>query len=347
MSSKTADRLRDGAMAIWFTGPRRAEVLPDPAPPPGRGEVTVKALTSMISTGTELRYFRGEVDLTADIGLPTMTAGATYPVKFGYECVGEVVDVGEGSELSVGQLVFARHPHQDVFTAPVRHGNRAIVVPLPSDLDPEAAVFLNLAEVALEAVLDVPPIFGDVVVIFGQGIVGLLLLQLVRRTAQVVAVVDPLPSRRALALSLGADLALEPAADVLSAVATGVGADVSYEVSGNTAALQQAIRCTRREGTVVVGSFFGDRPVELVLTPEFHVGRQTIVSTMVGGVSPRLGGRWDFDRRTRTALALLPSLHTQELLSHRFPFESAVEAFELLDQRKHEALGVALTYGGR
>lgn len=346
LSTDQVGDLRDQSSAVWFTGPRIAEVMPDPAPPAAAGEVTVRTVTSMISAGTELKYYRGQVDAAIDIGLPTMTASSSYPIKFGYECVGEVIDAGAGTEHSVGDLVFARYPHQSVFTTPVRHGNRAIIVALPENFDPEVAVFLNLAEVALQVVLDVPPLFGEVAMIFGQGVVGLLLLQLVRRTASKVVVVDPLPARRQLALSLGADLAVEPgeAAEALKSLTGGGGADIAYDVSGNPAALQHAIRSTRREGTVVVGSFFGDRPVELVLTPEFHIGRQTIVSTMVGGISPRLAGRWDFDRRTRTALGLLPGLRTSSLLTHRFPFGSAGEAFQLLDGHQDKALGIAFTY---
>ncbi len=343
MTSETRPRT---GRAVWFTGPRRAELLPEPVRSPGDAEVTVRTLVSLISAGTEMKYYRGQVGPGVDVGLPTMAGGAGFPVKFGYECVGRVIEAGPGSPRRPGELVFARHPHQELFTTAVEHGQRAIVVGLPGGVEPEVAVFLNLAEVAVNALLDVPVRVGDVVVVFGQGVVGLLVAQLVRRTAARVVAVDPVPLRRRLALALGADVAVAPA-DAAAAVrdaSRGRGADVAFEASGAPAGLQAALRVTGREGTVAVVSFYGDRPVELVLTPEFHVGRQSIVSTMVGGLNPALRSRWDFDRRTATALELLPGLRTGELLTHRVPFERAPEAFELLDREPGDTLGIALTY---
>jgi 2-desacetyl-2-hydroxyethyl bacteriochlorophyllide A dehydrogenase len=334
--------------AVWFTAPRRAELLTEAVRPPGAREVTVRTLVSAISAGTELKYYRGHAAPEVDVGHPTMAGGPGFPVKFAYLCVGRVVEAGPGAPHRPGDLVYARHPHQDLFTAPVEHNNRAVVVRLPGDMDPEVAMFLNLAEVAVNALLDAPVSLGEVVVVFGQGVVGLFLAQLARRTARRVIVVDPLQMRRRLGVALGADAAVAPG-EVDAAVwaaSDGRGADVVFEASGAPGALQQAIRATGREGSVVVASFYGDRPVELVLTPEFHVGRQKIVSTMVGGLSPALRpSRWDFRRRTATAIELLPGLHTAEMVTHRVPFEQAAEAFRLLDETPAEVLAIALTYG--
>jgi hypothetical protein len=41
--------------AVWFTAPRRAEVLAEAVRAPGDGEVTVRTLVSLISAGTELK----------------------------------------------------------------------------------------------------------------------------------------------------------------------------------------------------------------------------------------------------------------------------------------------------
>jgi hypothetical protein len=123
-------------------------------------------------------------------------------VKFAYLRVGRVVEAGPGAAVRAGDLVYARHPHQDVFTAPVEHIGRAVVVARPPDMNPEVAVFLNLAEVAVNALLDVPVRVGDVAVVFGQGVVGLFLAQLARRTAGRLVVVDPLLARRRLGQSV-------------------------------------------------------------------------------------------------------------------------------------------------
>lgn len=333
--------------AVWFTAPRRAEILTETVRAPGAHEVTVQTIVSLISAGTEMKYYRGHADPSVGVGLPTAAGGPGFPVKFAYLCVGRVVAAGPGVSLKPGDLVYVRHPHQDLFTTPVAADGRAIVVGLPGNMDPEVAMFLNLTEVALTALIDVPVSLGDVAVVFGQGIVGILVAQLARRTAGRLVVVDPLPMRRRLALALGADEAVEPGKveATVRAASHGRGADVVFEATGAPTALQQAIRVTGREGTVVVVSFYGDRPVELILTPEFHVGRQRIVSTMVGGLNPTLRSRWDFQRRTAAAIELLPSLHTGQMVTHRVPFENAAEAFRLLDEHAAEVLAVALTYG--
>jgi 2-desacetyl-2-hydroxyethyl bacteriochlorophyllide A dehydrogenase len=337
------------ARAVWFAGPRCAEVRPEAVRAPGEGEVMVQTVVSMISAGTEMKYYRGHVAPGTDVGHPTQAGGPGFPVKFAYLCVGRVVEAGRGTPQRPGDLVYVRHPHQDLFTTPVQKDNRAIVVDLPGAMDPEAAMFLNLAEVAVNALLDAPVALGDVAVVFGQGVVGLFLAQLARRTAGRLLVVDPLPARQQLGRAFGADAAVAPG-DIEAAVraaSDGRGADIVFEASGAPGALQQAIRVTGREGTIVVASFYGDQPVPLVLTPEFHVGRQKIVSTMVGGLNPALRSpRWDFRRRTATALELLPGLHPTEMITHRIPFEQAPEAFRLLDERPAEVLAVALTYGG-
>src|SRR5205807_10262456 len=129
---------------------------------------------------------------------------------------------------------FARHPHQDVFTMGTRHGDQLGLVRLPADMHPETAIFLNLTEVALNGLLDVPISLGDTVVVFGQGIVGTLIAQLARRTAGQLVVVDPFARRRSLALRLGADSAVEPGRAIAAVMEMtgGRGADVAVEVSG-------------------------------------------------------------------------------------------------------------------
>ena len=133
--------------------------------------------------------------------------------------------------LAVGDRVFARHPHQDLFT--MRH-NPDLIFRLPADMDEDVAVFANLADVALTALLDVPVRIGDCVVVFGQGVVGSLCAAYAKKTAGQLIVVDPAEERRNRALSHGVDRAVHPneaTAAVLEAT-NGRGADIAIEVSG-------------------------------------------------------------------------------------------------------------------
>jgi threonine dehydrogenase-like Zn-dependent dehydrogenase len=168
-----------------------------------------------------------------------------------------------------------------------------------------------------------------------------------------IIVVDPLKSRRKLALAAGADDAFGPdsADERVVEITGGRGADVAVEVSGSGAALQAAIDAVATEGTVVVASWFGTKPVALALGGHFHRGRVRLRSSQVGGSNPELAPRWDRERRTETVLGLLGRLDLRNLISQRLPFDKAPEAYPLLDERPGEAVQVVFAYedsrGGR
>jgi 2-desacetyl-2-hydroxyethyl bacteriochlorophyllide A dehydrogenase len=332
------------AHALWFTVPRTAEFRPESVPSPGAGEVRVRAVASALSQGTEMLVYRGEVPADLPLDLPTLAGSFGFPIKYGYATVGRVLDTGASVEdLVPGDLVFVHHPHQDVFVVPA-----AMPVRLSDELDPLLGLFVANLETAVNVVHDTPLRLGETALVFGQGVVGLMVAQLLRFAgAGRVLVVDPLKKRRDLARNVGVDEAFKPGGDfperVLETTA-GRGADVAVEVSGSGAALQAAIEAVAAEGTVVAASWYGAKPVTLSLGGHFHRGRVRLRSSQVGRMSPDLGPRWDPVRRTGTVLDLLPRLRLVELISHRFPFEEAPDAYRLVDERPGEALQVILTH---
>jgi hypothetical protein len=94
----------------------------------------------------------------------------------------------------------------------------------------------------------------------------------------------------------------------------------------------------------VVISYYGNREVTLRLSPEFHVRRQRIVSSQVGSVGSGLQPRWDAGRRMAVAMEELTSFDIETLVSHRLPFTDAPLAYEQIDTRPDESLGVLLQY---
>jgi 2-desacetyl-2-hydroxyethyl bacteriochlorophyllide A dehydrogenase len=332
------------ALALWWSAPRRGEFRREPLPPPGPGEVSVVALASGISQGTELLVYRGQVPPDLPLDLPTLAGSFRYPIKYGYASVGRVAATGAGvQDPAPGDLVFAHHPHQSAYVLPASH-----VVRLPPDLPAEAGVFLANLETAVNVVLDAAPRLGETVLLSGLGVVGLLVLQLLRRSGvEQVLAVDPLPARRAVAQRLGATATFSPADDVVAQVRArteGRGADLAIEASGAPDALGCAIEAVAAEGTVVVASWYGTKPVTLQLGGHFHRGRVRLRSSQVGHLDPALAPRWDRARRLAVARRLLAELPLAELISHRLPFGQALEAFVLLDQHPETALQVVLTY---
>jgi threonine dehydrogenase-like Zn-dependent dehydrogenase len=328
---------------LWFAAPRRAELREEPIGEPAEDQVLVRGIISVVSSGTEMRVYRGEIDPTMNLGLETFAGTFDFPVKFAYQIVGEVIDAGSRSGYEIGQRVFARHPHQELF---VVRNDPFLLYAVPAGLPPERAAFSNLLDVAYNSMLDVPVRIGDAVVVYGQGLIGSFCAQLARRTAGVLVVVDPIEERRANAIDWGADAAVDPAdaPEAIADLTQGRGADISIEVSGAPAAFQQAIRTTGREGTIVVVSFFGSKSVPLVLSPEFHYGRQRIVSSQVRGLTPVLQPRWDVQRRMENVFRLLSDDTLVAPVSHTLPFERAPEAYTLLDEQPENTAGILLSY---
>lgn len=342
------------ARAVWFTGPRQAELLEEEVREPRRGEVLVRAAASLVSGGTELVLYRGEAGSRDETDLPTSAGQYPFPIKFAYQTVGVVEAAGAGAEFAVGDRVFAYHPHQSFFAMRSGRANAGLLAPsgrrllfqIPDALDDDHAAFSNLYSVAMTSLLDCPVRIGDCAVVSGLGIVGTFAAEMARATADRLILIDPLPLRRELAERLGADAVVHPneAAAAISELSEGRGADVFIEASGSPAALQAAIEQTGREGTVVVVSYYGKKKVSLTLAPEFHLRRLRIVSSQNASVGSGLQPRWDTERRMAVAMRRLERIDVAPLITHRVAFDDAPAAYRLLDETPGDALGVILEY---
>jgi 2-desacetyl-2-hydroxyethyl bacteriochlorophyllide A dehydrogenase len=315
------------------------EIREEPLRPVGPDEIRVRAIVSALSHGTERLVYRGEVDPGLALDLPTLAGGYGFPVKFGYASVGRVGAAGrEARGLREGDLVFCLHPHQEEYVVAASLAHR-----LPGGIEPESGVFLANLDTAVNVVLDAKPRSGDHVLVFGQGVVGLLITQVLARSGARVIAVEPNAARAAVSARCGA-VAVVPPHDLrlVRTLTGGRGPDIAIEASGNGSALQQAIDAVADEGTIVVCSWYGGKRVTLDLGGRFHRGRLKIVSSQVGGIDPSLAPRWDRARRLAHATELLGELRLSELITHRVPFARAAEAYALLDAP--DAVQVVLTY---
>jgi 2-desacetyl-2-hydroxyethyl bacteriochlorophyllide A dehydrogenase len=323
--------------AVWFTAPGKIELRESAVPDPGPDEIVVQATKSLISAGTEMVVFRGNTT-PGDFMPPNSEGQFPFPTKYGYQTVGRVVEAGSESGYSIGERVFTRHPHQELFTI------RAIpeyVVRIPDGVDDSAATFLNLTRVALTGLLDVPVKVGEVAVVFGQGIVGMMCGRIARLNAGTLIVVDRFESRRALALEYGADAAVDPsdAAATIAELSGGRGADVVYEASGAGPALQASIDVAAQSGEIVAISMYGKQEISLRLVPEFHFRKLRITSSQAGDQP-----RWNWTRRTEASLALLQRFDVSAMIGATLPFSRANEAYDRVDQDPANTLGVVLDY---
>ncbi len=333
------------ALALYFLGPGRVEVREEPLGPPAAGQVRVETLVSSISPGSELLVYRGRVPAgqALDPSLPALAEELAYPRRYGYAAVGRVAALGEGvGEEWRDRRVVAFHPHQSAFLISPDE-----LLPVPAGVSSEAAAFLPNVETAVNFLMDGRPIVGERVAVFGQGVVGLLTTALLARLPLTdLVAVDRFPLRRQRSLALGATAALDPAEAGPMAGLHG-SSDLTYELSGNPAALEAAIAATGFGGRVVIGSWYGDQLAELSLGGRFHRSRIQLMSSQVSTLDPRWSARWTKARRLEVAWRLLAELAPDRLVTHRFHLDRAADAYAQLDRRPEETVGVILTYDTR
>jgi 2-desacetyl-2-hydroxyethyl bacteriochlorophyllide A dehydrogenase len=344
------------SVVVRFSGPRAAQVRTVADLPLGPGQVRVQTIYSGISAGTELTAYRGSNPYLSkhwDEHNRMFVDGEStiaYPVEGpAYEEVGRIAEAADDVQgVSLGDIVFGTWGHR---SSALISGEYAAARVLPPGTDPIIGIFAHIGAIALNAVLDADIHVGETVAVFGQGVPGQIVAQLARLNGGEVIAVDPMTSRLELARKLGAQHVLD-ATDPQSVAARvkhitgGRGADVSIEISGVYAALQEAIRATAYNSRVVCSGFFQGGGSALLLGEEFHHNRIAIVCSQISGVSPELSHRWDQIRLQRTVMQLAASgrIDLLNLVSHRLPVEHAAQAFQLLDLRPTEAMQVVLTF---
>ncbi len=331
-------------LAVYFTAPRQVEVREETVPAPAANQVVVQTLVSAISSGTELLFYRGQAptDIPVDETLAALAGDMRFPLKYGYSAVGHVAETGpDVSSDWQGRLVFCFNPHESRFIAAL-----ADLIPVPPALLPEEAAFLPNMETAVNLLMDGQPLIGEQVAVFGQGVVGLLATALLAQfpLAQLVAL-DSYTLRREKALQVGAHASLDPANRLRLQELLENGADLVYELSGNPAALDQAIAVAGFNGRVLVGSWYGQKPAVLNLGGRFHRSRIRLISSQVSSLAPEWTGRWNKTRRFQTAWQMIEHIRPAHLVTHRFPVERAAEAYALLEAHPEQAIQVNLNYG--
>jgi 2-desacetyl-2-hydroxyethyl bacteriochlorophyllide A dehydrogenase len=329
---------------VYFTAPRQVEVRRSSLPPLSQGQVLVETICSAISPGTEMLLYRGQFPKDLSDAHDSLSSDLGYPMPYGYACVGRVTKISKDMRHRwLGRLVFAFQPHASRFIASTDE-----LLPLPEGMTPETACFLPNMETAVNLAQDAAPILGERALVFGQGIVGLLTTALlVEFPLASLVTCDCYPLRRETSLSLGVTAALDPSASDFREHVRKLfpsGADLSLELSGAPAALDDAISLTGFGGRVIIGSWYGEKRASLDLGGAFHRSRIRLISSQVSTIAPELQGRWDKARRFEVAWEALERIQPQMWITHRIPLEQAGEAYRLLDENPQETIQVILQH---
>ena len=328
--------------SIVFTAPGQVEVLDRPVPRPAAREVLIRTRRSLISTGTELTLLSGQARESS------VWAGLSrYPQQIGYSNVGEVAEVGEGVDPSwVGKRVETHTRHALWVTCPADK-LRAV----PGEVSDEEAAFSSLAEVAMNGLRRVGLTWGESVAVFGLGLLGQLAVRLCALAgAGPVIGIEPSGFRRGLMPQgllfhvLDGQGELEATVRRLNA---GRALDVVIELTGNPQVIPQEPLLLRDQGRFLLLS----SPRDATLF-DFHdlCNRRSLTIVGAHGFShppaETPNTPWTGRRHGELFLARIATGHLsiRELVSHRFPYDRAADAYRLLTERREEAMGVVFEW---
>lgn len=337
-----------GVRQLAFEDLPHSDLMPD--------QVRIKTLYSGVSAGTELSQYRATSPYMArhwDTERRVFREGDpswSFPVRnLGYEEVGEIVEIGTAvTGLAVGDRVFGTWGHRTAHVMSERDIGERI---MPSGADPRFGIFSHIGAVALNGVHDAKIRLGDLVVVFGLGVPGQIVVQAARASGATVIGVDPVPFRRAMAQRMGASKTLDPntdnVADAVKDLNGGAGADICIEVSGFPPALAEAMRTVCYAGRVVAMGFFQGETRGLQLGDEFHHNRIELISSQISGVAPEASHRWSKPRLWKTAVRLQHEgrLDLLPLITDTVPFEDAPALFDRLDKGDTDVLQSVLEFG--
>jgi threonine dehydrogenase-like Zn-dependent dehydrogenase len=323
---------RDDTLAFWVVAPGRGELRHERVPAPQGREVSVRALYSGVSRGTEALVFDGCVPQGEHerMRAPFQAGDFSGPVKYGYASVGQVV---EGPGALAGKTVFCLYPHQQRYVVPIDALYR-----LPEAVPAARAVLAAHLETALNAVWDSGAAPGDRVAVVGGGSVGCLAAWVLARMPGCdVQLIDTNPHRRIVAEAFGIAFAQPGAARP--------DADVVLHTSGSPEGLQLALRLAAFEATVCELSWYGTRCVTLPLGEAFHSRRLVLKSSQVGAVATSHRARWTLRRRMELALGLLTDPALDLLINSEGAFEDLPEVMQRLARAPGDTIMHRVSYG--
>jgi predicted dehydrogenase/threonine dehydrogenase-like Zn-dependent dehydrogenase len=288
------------------------------------------------------------------------------PLPLGYSAAGEVVEVGSGLEgaFRVGQRValagsgLANHAELNVVPA-------ALAAPIPDDVTDDEASFGTLAAIAMHGVRNLAPGLGDVVAVLGVGLVGQLTIRLLALSGARPLALDYDPARLELAKQLGAEAAFNLAntAGLMESVqfmTHGRGCDgiLVCAATDSSEPLEMAAAMARdRARIVMVGKTgtefpfadFMKKELSLIVSRSYGPGRYDDAFEHRGIKYPVGFVRWTESENLAECVRLMsPSLaqrlDVRPLITHRFAFDKAEVAYELVSEGKAPHMGVVLTY---
>jgi predicted dehydrogenase/threonine dehydrogenase-like Zn-dependent dehydrogenase len=361
-------------------------LLDVPVPASRPGGVLVRTQFSLISTGTEMMKIsesklsligkaRARPDQVRKVMQTVSQQGlrSTYRkvsdrldsyTPLGYSLCGEVVEVGAGvEELAVGQRV-ACAGNLYALHAEYNWVPRNLCVPVPDGACGEHAAFTTVGAIAMQGYRQSEARLGETACVIGLGLVGQLLVQVLRAAGVNVVGLDPSAERCRLAEQLGATTCRPPdpetrgpVIETLAALTDGAGADHIFLTAGGgtNQPVELAAELARDRARVVdIGKCRLDLPwteyyakeLDVRFSRSYGPGRYD-PTYEEGGVDYPIGYvRWTERRNMACFLDLVAGgrLDLDPLISAVLPFDDAVAAYERIQSGEQGGVGMLFRY---
>lgn len=352
-----------------------------PCPRAARGTALVRTAASLVSAGTERTLVefaekslvgkaRSRPDLVRQMidkarreGLLTTIEAAfnrlDQPMPLGYSSAGTIVEVGPGlTGFKVGDRVACAGGNHAVH-AEYEVVSQNLMVPIPPQVDFEAAAFTTLGAIAMHGFRLAQPQLGESVAVIGLGLLGLLSVGIARAAGCKVFGVDLSPERVRLAEGMGAAAVTRSQAEASgSSFTQGQGFDVVLICADSRSndPIELAGRLSRDRGRVIAVGAVGlnlprkvyyEKEIFFQVSRSYGPGRYDLNYEEKGQDYPIGFVRWTEGRNLAAFVDLLGSekVDIRPLISHRFPIEQAAEAYDIITGKRREPfLGVLLTY---
>jgi len=369
----------------YKTGKLTLADVSNPAAP--SGGILVQTTASLISAGTErmlvdlarkslVSKARERPDLVAKVLDKVKREGALAafdavrskldtPIPLGYSMAGRVIEAGsDAREFAVGDRVACAGAgianHAELNAVP-----RNLAVQIPDGVTDEEACFATVAAIGLQGVRLVKPALGELAVVIGLGLIGQITVSLLIAHGCDVVGIDVDPARVKLAMERGAVAGVVAGKDDPVAVVRGISRDRGADhvvitassltneplvVAGDVARERAIISVVGFMPLEIPRAAYYAKELEVVVSRSYGPGRYDTDYEERGHDYPIGYVRWTMRRNLEAILGAIASkrLDVKSLITHRFPFERSLDAYNLITAEHPEPhLGVVLTYPDR
>ncbi len=208
---------------------------------------------------------------------------------------------------------------------------------IPEGVSFDQACFVEPVNTCVKGIHLIDPQPEDVVVILGQGPIGLIFTMIVAQRGARIVATDTMAARRDLALKFGAGLALDPRDPEIDrkvrAMTDGRGADLAIIAASARGIVEQAVACSRPGAKILLFAQTSHQERIEVSGADVCVGERVLLGSYSASV--------DLQKESAD-LVFSGTLPVEQLISHRFPLSRIHEGIQLALHPDEQSLKIVV-----